>query len=98
MITRIVKMTFQSDKVDQFLAVFHENKERIRDFPGCTYLELLQEKHQGQIFFTYSKWEKEEDLETYRKSKLFQTTWARTKVLFAEKPAAWTVNVEAELS
>ena len=34
----------------------------------------------------------EEDLEKYRKSELFKGVWAKTKILFAEKAEAWTLE------
>lgn len=97
MITRIVKMTFRPDASADFLEVFNQSKHLIRGFEGCRYLELLREKPDGNIFFTYSRWEGEEYLENYRHSQLFADTWARTKVLFADKPQAWTVDVEESL-
>lgn len=92
MITRIVKMTFRPEETGTFLTVFNESKHLIRGFEGCQYLELLREKPDGNVFFTYSRWDKQESLENYRHSELFATTWARTKVLFAAKPEAWTVD------
>lgn len=91
MITRIVKMTFDPAKVEEFLEVFNNAKELIRGFEGNCYLELIQDIHQPNVLFTYSKWEQEADLENYRRSELFATTWAKTKVLFAGKPEAWSV-------
>ena len=79
MFTRIVKMEFQEDKVASFLANFETVKHNIRSFKGCMHLELWQDKNQPTIFFTYSKWEKESDLETYRNSELFKGVWATTK-------------------
>lgn len=98
MITRIVKMTFEPGKVDEFLTVFNNVKELIRGFEGNTYLELIQDIHEPNVLFTYSKWEQEEDLEKYRRSELFATTWAKTKELFADKPQAWSVNSVAVLN
>lgn len=92
MITRIVKMTFRADEMDTFLEVFKKSKDLIRGFEGCQYLELLREKKDGAIFFTYSKWDNEESLNKYRHSDLFATTWAQTKILFDDKPQAWTVD------
>jgi quinol monooxygenase YgiN len=86
-------MTFRPDAVEDFKKVFDESKHLIRGFEGCHYLELLQEAGEGNIFFTYSRWNHPQSLENYRNSQLFQATWARTKVLFAAKPEAWTVNV-----
>ena len=91
MIKRIVKLTFQPERVTDFQTIFEESKEKIAAFEGCQYLELLREKSKGNIFFTYSFWESEEALNNYRHSELFQTTWAKTKLLFSDKPEAWTV-------
>ncbi len=92
MIVRIVQMTFEPANVAAFLQLFEERKERIRHFEGCTHLELWQDAHNENIFFTYSMWQSEEHLNHYRFSELFKDTWARTKALFAAKPQAWSVN------
>ncbi len=92
MLRRLVKMTFLPDKVDDFIAVFEESKQKIRAMPGCRHLELWRN---GTIFFTYSIWETEEALNHYRFSELFKTTWAKTKVLFAEKAEAWSLEVQS---
>lgn len=92
MIVRIVQMTFEPAKVPEFLQLFEERKERIRHFDGCTHLELWQDAHNENIFFTYSMWQSEEHLNHYRFSELFKDTWTRTKALFAAKPQAWSVN------
>jgi len=92
MVTRIVKMTFKPDRVNDFLEIFNVSKELIRASQGCLYLELLNDKQSTNVFFTFSRWDGEEDLERYRNSELFKTTWAKTKVLFSEKTEAWTLE------
>lgn len=92
MIVRIVQMTFRPEEVEHFQALFEERKERIRHFEGCTHLELWQDAHNPNIFFTYSNWESEAYLDHYRFSEFFKDTWSRTKALFAERPNAWSVN------
>ncbi len=85
-------MSFAEDNVNAFLENFHENKEKIRAVNGCCLLELLRDKDNPNIFFTYSYWENQSDLENYRQSDLFKSVWAKTKVLFNEKPQAWSVD------
>jgi hypothetical protein len=92
MIKRIVKLTFQEDKVDDFLSLFEQTHQKIRSFPGCKHLELLRGIGPSNVFFTYSFWESEDDLEKYRHSELFRSTWSKTKVLFAGRPEAWSVE------
>ncbi|MEQ8705253.1 MAG: antibiotic biosynthesis monooxygenase family protein [Phaeodactylibacter sp.] len=97
MIKRIVKLTFQPEKTDDFRAIFENSKALIRSFPGCHHLELWCNKNQPEVFFTYSYWEDEAALDRYRHSDLFKRTWAQTKVLFGGKPEAWSVEVIAEV-
>ena len=92
MIIRIVKMGFEPEKVSDFLAIFDASCEKIRAFPGCQYLELLRDESHPHRFFTYSWWKEASDLENYRRSELFRNTWAATKVLFSEKPEAWSLH------
>jgi quinol monooxygenase YgiN len=72
------------------LAIFHQSKERIRNFEGCHHLELWQDLDTPNVFTTHSHWQGVEALEQYRQSDLFKTTWAATKVLFADKPQAFS--------
>ena len=97
MFIRIVKMKFNPKKVDIFLKNFNNNKERIRNFDGCRLLELYRDKNDPFEFFTYSYWETEAHLEAYRKSALFKKVWAETKILFSDKPEAWSVDKIASL-
>lgn len=97
MIKRIVKMVFREEETENFIQLFKERKTQIRASAGCTHLELLRATADPRIFFTYSYWESEDDLNAYRHSPLFADTWAKTKALFAEKPQAWSVAVLADL-
>lgn len=92
MIKRIVKLTFDPDKTEDFLAIFEEMKWQIRGFEGCRHLELWRSRSEPNVFFTYSLWDTESHLDAYRQSELFQGTWRRTKALFAARPEAWSVE------
>lgn len=92
MFVRIVKMSFDPLKVEEFLSHFENHKEQIRHFEGCEFLELYRDKNHPHIFFTYSYWNSPEHLENYRHSELFKSVWAKTKPLFNDKPQAWSVD------
>lgn len=92
MIIRIVRMTFQPEKVEEFLEIFRSSKDRIRSSQGCVYLELWRDADMPNVFLTHSHWEDASDLERYRHSELFISTWAKTKPLFADKPMAFSVE------
>ena len=81
-------MTFHPDQVDAFLSVFDHSAPRIRAFPGCRYLELLQDATYPNVMTTLSHWDDDAALQRYRSSDLFRGTWAHTKPLFAAPPRA----------
>lgn len=98
MFVRIVKLSFQEDKVVDFLEYFETIKERIRHFPGCSFLELYRDKEHPNMFFTYSYWNDVQDLENYKNSDTFQEIWPFVKTLFQDRPEAWSVDKMVTLS
>ena len=68
MIIRIVKMTFSELRVDDVKKFVAAIGPTIRGFKGCHHLEILQDIHHKNIFFSYSHWESEADLDRYRSS------------------------------
>jgi (4S)-4-hydroxy-5-phosphonooxypentane-2,3-dione isomerase len=97
MIIRIVKMTFRPELAKEFINFFEDYKLQIRNFPGCSYLQVLQDLNCPNIIFSYSHWESESDLDNYRKSEVFKSVWPRTKALFLEVPLAWSTVVLHDL-
>lgn len=93
MINRIVRMSFEHDKVNEFIELFNASKHKIAAFPGCTSLKLLRDAHEHHVFFTYSTWESQEHLDEYRKSELFKQVWSHTRTMFNNKPMAWSTLV-----
>ncbi|HEX9980138.1 MAG TPA: antibiotic biosynthesis monooxygenase family protein [Flavobacterium sp.] len=92
MFIRIVKLSFHEHYIEDFLSNFNIMKEQIRNAPGNRLLELYRDKTNGNVFFTYSLWDTEQDLENYRNSELFSEVWTFTKKLFNAKPEAWSVD------
>lgn len=91
MLIRIVKLTFKPENIPSFERIFEESKHGILAFEGCSFVELYQDLKNPCIFFTYSFWDEESDLENYRTSDFFKDVWSNTKPLFAERPEAWSV-------
>ncbi len=86
MITRIVKLQFQAEKVADFLLIFNETKLMVSNFEGCLGMQLLQDVKDSSVFFTYSQWQNEDALLNYRQSDLFKGLWKSIKPNF-EIPA-----------
>ena len=95
MIHRIVQLRFRAEATADFTAIYEESNDRIRAFPGCLHLELWRDRDDPRRFFTYSRWASDADLEAYRASDLFRQTWARTKVLFSDRPLAYSLDAFA---
>ena len=92
MIKRIVSLCFKKENTEIFEEIFHKSKHQIRTFPGCEHLELCKDVKDERVYYTISIWDHEDSLEAYRKSPLFETTWAKTKILFDEKPMAFSLK------
>jgi len=93
MITRIVKLTMQPEQVDTFKSYFDTVCNTIRNQPGCHKLQVWQDIHQPNIFFTYSIWDAETDLNNYRDSAFFGVFWKTVKPWFAAKAEVWSFDV-----
>jgi quinol monooxygenase YgiN len=85
-------MTFQEDKISEFLQLFEMTQGQIRAFAGCRHLELWQDNENHCTFVTYSHWESPESLENYKNSPLFKSTWSKTKALFSDKPRVYSMR------
>lgn len=97
MIIRLVKLTFHPEYLATFLKEVEQRKESIRNFEGCTYLQILQDNKNPCIVFSHSYWNTEEDLNNYRHSDFFKEFWNSFKVNFAAAPEAWSTNSLHEL-
>jgi Uncharacterized conserved protein len=90
MIRRIVKMKFRPEEINNFLTVFRLVHTKIVAVDGCHSVDLLQDKTDPTVIFTYSLWDSEEALNAYRHYPFFKDTWSKTKALFADRPLAWS--------
>jgi len=85
-------MSFDPGKIEDFKTIFKNNWQYIKSFEGCGHVELLQDRLHSNIFFTFSLWQSEEHLNLYRDSELFAKVWGATKLLFNDKPQAWSLT------
>lgn len=92
MIRRIVRMHFHEAGKEEFLVLFDQVSQHIRGQKGCHALCLYEDVADPCILYTDSLWETEGHLEAYRGSQLFRDTWRKTKLFFAQKAAAWSME------
>lgn len=92
MIIRIVKLSIVPGQISQFKSEFDLVSHQIRNFPGCSHLELLEDINVPGLVFTYSYWDDEKFLQNYQSSELFKSTWSKVKPLFNAKAEAWSLN------
>ncbi len=89
---RIVRLSFEEQYIEKFTLLFEERKLLIRQFEGCCSLALWEDKSEAGVFYTYSIWQHENDLEAYRQSALFQDTWSQVKQWFNKPPQAFSAD------
>lgn len=92
MIIRIVRMHFTETGEAEFLEIFNRHKQAIRNFQGCSHLELLKDLDHPHCYCTLSHWNAQANLDAYRKSALFEEVWGQVKSLFAERSQAFSVE------
>lgn len=85
-------MHFKNAGVEEFLQIFRVNQHAIRNFPGCSHLELLKDLNNPSVYTTLSHWDAQSSLEKYRQSELFGNVWGRVKPLFAERTQAFSLE------
>lgn len=85
-------MTFEPSRVNDFMEIFNGAHHLIEAFPGCKGVDLTRDVLHTNIFITISVWDSVASLDAYRHSSLFNSTWAATKLLFSERPDAWSVE------
>ncbi len=93
MLMRLVRMRFQPDKVDEFLALYAVARPMIIAQPGCHSVQLLRQSDDPASFATWSIWEDAEALAAYRSSDFFQQFWPHVKALFRQPPEAASFEV-----
>jgi quinol monooxygenase YgiN len=93
MIVRLVCMKVKPERMAEFRRIYEEVCDRIRAFPGCTFLQLLADTDGESNLYTISHWRSAEDLDGYRHSAFFRGVWERLKPLFRDKPWAQSTTV-----
>ncbi len=92
MIVRFVKLELQSQHIADFKKLTAGEKEDIIAFKCCSFLEILQDVNNENLFFSHSHWASEEALNAYRNSSFFRGNWEQVKQWFAAKPEAWSLE------
>jgi len=90
MLHRIVRMVFDEESKSEFINKFYQKQPKIQAMPGCISVDLMNDERDEMALSTYSLWKSADDLENYRQSELFLSTWEEVKPLFKEKAKAWS--------
>jgi hypothetical protein len=93
MLTRLVRMRFQPEQVETFLALYAAMHPRIVGQPGCLSVQLVREIDDPAAFATWSVWESVAALDAYRTSDFFRQYWPQVRALFRQPAEA--VSFEA---
>jgi len=98
MIERIVRLTLDPNRLEEFLELFWDSYALILERDGCESLRLLQNTRFPNQVTTHSVWQSEDALRAYRQSELFTKTWALAKEMFAARAEATSYVVHTAAS
>lgn len=93
MLARLVRMRFQPEKVDDFLALYAAARPVISAQPGCRNVQLVRQSDDPSTFATWSLWQDAAALEAYRTSSFFLEFWPQVKALFRQPAEATSFEV-----
>jgi heme-degrading monooxygenase HmoA len=88
-------MQLMPGKAKDFLQVFDEVNSQIRKCKGCISVRLLTDIDDPDTVITLSEWNSQDDLEAYRASALFISTWRRVKPHFRSPAIAFSMTENA---
>jgi quinol monooxygenase YgiN len=94
---RIVRLEFKPEHAGAFGPYFSNVRQHIAAFPGCMELSYYRDAEHANVFYTYSVWQRAEDLEAYRKSEFFAATWKTVKPFFAAPAQAFSLVAPDEV-
>ena len=86
-------MVFIEEKSAKFREHSKTIVNKISKSKGCHKVEILQDINDRNIFFSYSHWSSEEDLNNYRNSEMFKNIWGELRKMFAKKTQAWSTEI-----
>ena len=92
MITRIVRMQLHQGKARDFMTVFKNVNNQIKQSKGCISVELYNDSADFDTVITLSRWESADALEAYRASALFISTWKTVKPFFRAPALAFSMS------
>ena len=91
MITRIIKLRLK-DSTDEFIKYINSIHDEIFQFTGCHNMEVLNDKDDPKVFFIYTIWKNETELNKFRNSSFNRNFWNTLQDLCESRPEVWTVE------
>jgi quinol monooxygenase YgiN len=88
MLARLVRMYFQPDRVEEFLAFYQQVRPQIARQQGCVSVLLVRQADDPAAFATWSVWESAAALDAYRTSDFFRGFWPQVKTWFRQPAEA----------
>ncbi len=93
MVSRLVELQLKAENIDKAKILLSDIAPQVKAMPGCSHLEILMDLHDRCHITTYSHWDSEADLDTYRQTDTFKNFWAEVKPMFAKPAKAWSSKI-----
>ena len=93
MIKRVVRLTLKDDaSINAFQEIYRSRNPFTKGVKGCREVKVLKDVDHDDVYYTFSIWDSNEDLEAYRQSNYFAETWPMVKAQLAKRAEAFSMT------
>lgn len=89
-------MHIKTKDIVKFRDTFTNYQSQIKDFKGCMQHDIFCDKEKEEIYYSYTIWDSEKNLNKYRKSTLLKEINTNIIQYCSKDPQAWTIDKEIE--
>lgn len=85
-------MTVKEQYIDSFRKRVPVISNEVRRVSGCMHNDIFRDRNNDNIFYSYTIWSSEEDIERYLKSMYYKEIWGDIWDYFKKEPMAWKID------
>ncbi len=85
-------MTLKEAHVDSFKKRIPIISIEVRRVSGCMHNDIFRDKNKDNVFYSYTIWNSEEDIEKYLNSQYYKEIWNDLWDYFKIEPQAWKID------
>ena len=92
MIIRVVKIPIKDASINSFIKRIPIISNEVRRVSGCIHNDIFRDKMKENIFYSYTIWNSDEDIEKYLGSQYYKDIWGDLWDYFEGTPKSWKID------